>query len=91
MEVVGRLGAQRWSLIASQMDGRVGKQCRERWFNHLCPEVTSARPAACYPRRQPTGPEPYAVGIEVATPPRSPRPGDRSASHPRQQILSHPR
>ena len=67
LETVGKLGAQRWSLIASHLPGRVGKQCRERWFNHLCPEVTSARPAACYPRRQPTGPEPYAVGIEVAT------------------------
>eukprot|EP00966_Prymnesium_polylepis_P082641 1913572-Prymnesium_polylepis.1 len=21
------------------MTGRVGKQCRERWFNHLCPAV----------------------------------------------------
>jgi len=26
-------------LIASHMTGRVGKQCRERWFNHLCPAV----------------------------------------------------
>jgi hypothetical protein len=32
-------GAQNWSTIASHLDGRVGKQCRERWFNHLCPEV----------------------------------------------------
>ena len=34
-----KFGAQRWSLIASHMTGRVGKQCRERWFNHLCPAV----------------------------------------------------
>ena len=39
LETVGKLGAQRWSLIASHLPGRVGKQCRERWFNHLCPEV----------------------------------------------------
>jgi len=39
IETVNKLGAQRWSLIASHLPGRVGKQCRERWFNHLCPEV----------------------------------------------------
>eukprot|EP00965_Chrysotila_dentata_P018540 617499-Pleurochrysis_carterae.AAC.1 len=39
MHVVEKLGAQRWSQVASHMHGRVGKQCRERWFNHLCPEV----------------------------------------------------
>ena len=39
LETVGKLGAQRWSLIASHLPGRVGKQCRERWFNHLCPQV----------------------------------------------------
>ena len=37
--LVHSYGPQRWSIIASQMLGRVGKQCRERWFNHLCPEV----------------------------------------------------
>ena len=27
-------------MIATQLStGRVGKQCRERWNNHLCPEV----------------------------------------------------
>jgi len=39
IETVTKYGAQRWSLIASHMTGRVGKQCRERWFNHLCPAV----------------------------------------------------
>ena len=39
IETVNKFGAQRWSLIASHMTGRVGKQCRERWFNHLCPAV----------------------------------------------------
>ena len=38
-EIVTRNGAQRWSTVASQLPGRAGKQCRERWFNHLCPEV----------------------------------------------------
>jgi len=39
LDTVDKLGPQRWSLIASHLKGRVGKQCRERWFNHLCPEV----------------------------------------------------
>ena len=29
----------RWSIIGEQMVGRSGKQCRERWHNHLSPEV----------------------------------------------------
>lgn len=30
----------RWSAIGALMEGRSGKQCRERWHNHLSPEVT---------------------------------------------------
>ncbi|CAM9986378.1 unnamed protein product, partial [Ectocarpus sp. 8 AP-2014] len=29
----------RWSEIAELVEGRVGKQCRERWFNHLDPTL----------------------------------------------------
>jgi len=37
---VNKYGASRWAMIAMQLStGRVGKQCRERWNNHLCPEV----------------------------------------------------
>ncbi|XP_024376799.1 uncharacterized protein [Physcomitrium patens] len=32
-------GQQRWSLIATQLPGRIGKQCRERWHNHLRPDI----------------------------------------------------
>jgi hypothetical protein len=32
-------GKVRWSAIGLQMEGRSGKQCRERWHNHLSPEV----------------------------------------------------
>jgi len=39
IETVTQLGAANWSRIASQMTDRLGKQCRERWFNHLCPAV----------------------------------------------------
>jgi len=37
---VHKYGACRWSMIATHLStGRVGKQCRERWNNHLCPDV----------------------------------------------------
>jgi len=42
IETVGRLGAERWPLIATHLPGRMGKQCRERWFNHLCPAVSKS-------------------------------------------------
>jgi len=32
-------GPSCWSEIAKSLEGRVGKQCRERWHNHLAPEV----------------------------------------------------
>lgn len=40
-DMVMRHGAGniKWSVIASQLPGRIGKQCRERWFNHLDPEI----------------------------------------------------
>lgn len=37
--LVAELGANKWSLIAKQLPGRIGKQCRERWFNHLNPAI----------------------------------------------------
>jgi len=39
MVLVREYGPKRWSMIASQMPGRIGKQCRERWHNHLNPEI----------------------------------------------------
>jgi len=38
-ELVEKYGPKDWSTIASHIPGRIGKQCRERWFNHLSPEV----------------------------------------------------
>ncbi|GBG26897.1 Transcription factor MYB3R-4 [Hondaea fermentalgiana] len=29
----------KWSEIAERIPGRIGKQCRERWFNHLDPTI----------------------------------------------------
>lgn len=38
-ELVEKYGPKDWSTIASHIPGRIGKQCRERWFNHLSPDV----------------------------------------------------
>ncbi|KDP28671.1 hypothetical protein JCGZ_14442 [Jatropha curcas] len=38
-ELVGKQGNKKWSEIAKQLPGRIGKQCRERWHNHLNPEI----------------------------------------------------
>lgn len=40
-EMVFATGAGRvkWSIIAGKLPGRLGKQCRERWFNHLDPVI----------------------------------------------------
>ncbi|KAF9150603.1 hypothetical protein BG015_007602, partial [Linnemannia schmuckeri] len=37
--LVNELGAEKWVLIASRLGSRTGKQCRERWHNHLDPKI----------------------------------------------------
>ncbi|XP_068640380.1 uncharacterized protein [Aristolochia californica] len=39
IELVAKLGSKKWSLIAKSLPGRIGKQCRERWHNHLNPAI----------------------------------------------------
>jgi len=39
IELVGKIGAKKWSQIAHELPGRIGKQCRERWHNHLNPSI----------------------------------------------------
>lgn len=39
VELVKRYGPTKWSLIAKSLPGRIGKQCRERWHNHLNPDI----------------------------------------------------
>jgi hypothetical protein len=36
---VQRYGPANWSVVAGLMPGRTGKQCRERWTNHLDPSL----------------------------------------------------
>ncbi len=38
---VDRFGPRSWSLIASRLPGRKGKQCRERWYNQLDPSINT--------------------------------------------------
>lgn len=45
MDLVAKYGTKRWTFIAQQLTdeyhigGRTGKQCRERWHNHLDPSI----------------------------------------------------
>ncbi|XP_041971913.1 myb protein isoform X2 [Aricia agestis] len=39
MELVAKYGPKKWTLIARHLKGRIGKQCRERWHNHLNPSI----------------------------------------------------
>ena len=39
MTWVATNGPSKWSLLADKMPGRIAKQCRERWFNHLDPNI----------------------------------------------------
>jgi len=32
---------EKWSIIADKIPGRIGKQCRERWANHLDPALNA--------------------------------------------------
>ena len=32
-------GPRNWSAVAKFVPGRAGKQCRERWHNHLNPDI----------------------------------------------------
>ncbi|KAJ8440292.1 hypothetical protein Cgig2_012728 [Carnegiea gigantea] len=39
IQLVERFGVRKWSHIAQLLNGRIGKQCRERWHNHLKPNI----------------------------------------------------
>ena len=39
IDLVKRFGPKKWSIIAQHLTGRIGKQCRERWHNHLNPDI----------------------------------------------------
>ncbi len=39
LHLVEQFGPKRWTLISKHLKGRTGKQCRERWHNHLNPDI----------------------------------------------------
>jgi len=39
IELVNLYGIKKWKVIATYLPGRIGKQCRERWMNHLDPNI----------------------------------------------------
>ncbi|XP_059663840.1 transcription factor MYB119-like [Cornus florida] len=39
VRLVRQYGIRKWAQIAEKMVGRAGKQCRERWNNHLRPDI----------------------------------------------------
>ncbi|RDX65643.1 Transcription factor MYB98, partial [Mucuna pruriens] len=39
IQLVEQYGVRKWSHIAQALPGRIGKQCRERWHNHLKPDI----------------------------------------------------
>ncbi|KAK3163226.1 hypothetical protein QOZ80_1AG0000890 [Eleusine coracana subsp. coracana] len=39
VQMVNKYGPKKWSTISKALPGRIGKQCRERWHNHLNPAI----------------------------------------------------
>ncbi|KAL6181838.1 hypothetical protein ACLB2K_048487 [Fragaria x ananassa] len=39
IQLVEQYGVRKWSHISQMLPGRIGKQCRERWHNHLRPDI----------------------------------------------------
>ncbi len=38
-KLIKKYGAKKWAKIAQKIPQREGKQCRERWHNHLDPNI----------------------------------------------------
>jgi myb proto-oncogene protein len=39
LNLMTRYGNNNWQIIAKEIPNRNGKQCRERYLNHLCPTI----------------------------------------------------
>ena len=40
--LVSEHGIRAWSTVSAELPGRTGKQCRERWHNHLDPIINKS-------------------------------------------------
>lgn len=43
LSLVRKYGPKNWTEIATHFNHRLGKQCRERWYNHLSPDVKKSK------------------------------------------------
>lgn len=43
LSLVKKYGPKNWTEIATHFNHRLGKQCRERWYNHLSPDVKKSK------------------------------------------------
>lgn len=43
LKLVQQQGPKNWSSLAAHFSNRIGKQCRERWHNHLNPNITKLK------------------------------------------------
>ncbi|KAJ0261441.1 Transcription factor MYB119 [Hirschfeldia incana] len=39
IRLVRQHGEKKWAIVSEKLEGRAGKQCRERWHNHLRPDI----------------------------------------------------
>ena len=42
IDLIEQYGPQKWSFISKSFKGRTGKQYRERWYNHLSPNINTS-------------------------------------------------
>jgi hypothetical protein len=42
LNAIIEVGVSSWAVVAHKIQGRTGKQCRERWHNQLNPDITKA-------------------------------------------------
>ena len=42
-KIVTTTGARNWTHVAKSLPGRIGKQCHERWHNHLDPAISKRK------------------------------------------------
>lgn len=42
VELVAKYGTKHWTLISKHLKDRLGKQCRDRWHNHLDPMISKS-------------------------------------------------
>eukprot|EP01127_Copromyxa_protea_P005018 TRINITY_DN14838_c0_g1_i1.p1 TRINITY_DN14838_c0_g1~~TRINITY_DN14838_c0_g1_i1.p1 ORF type:complete len:288 (+),score=62.18 TRINITY_DN14838_c0_g1_i1:32-895(+) len=43
LRLIKKCGTKNWRALAQHMKGRLPKQCRERWINHLDPNITKGK------------------------------------------------